>query len=189
MGVGDFPVITRLRPAHTPAVLAGMYAMPHSHGHLTDHVMRASDTVKAAKALGRVASAADLSCGDGYILMCLAAETKIYGDFAPGYQVTGPLEETLPALAPVDLYVCCETLEHVDDPAAVLRLIRSKTRTLLLSTPVDAWGDANPEHYWAWNQQDVDVLLAEAGFQVTSYTTSDMRGAGYQYCFGIWTAQ
>jgi hypothetical protein len=160
-----------------------MYAKPHQHGHLVDHAFRVNATVAAAPS---ARAAADLSCGDGSVLRRLDAMRKIYGDLAPGYEHTGPIERTIGEIPDVDLFVCCETLEHLDNPAAVLAAVREKSTRLLLSTPVDAWGDANPEHYWAWGQEDVEELLGDAGWRVDTYTTSDHRPSGFQYCFGIW---
>lgn len=179
----------RLRPAHSLDELARLYSTPHNHTHFADHITRVAATIEAglALAVGGVDRAADLSCGSGAILDALPAATKYYGDFAPGYDYNGPLEETLHQIPDVDLYVCCETLEHLDDPAAVLKLIRGKTDRLLLSTPVDAWNDHNnPEHYWAWSRDGVEDLLTVAGFNVVSYAAADLRASGYQYCFGIW---
>jgi hypothetical protein len=177
----------RLRPAYTPEELRKVYALPHRHAPWIDHRARVRFTVLLAEALmSDVTSGADLSCGDGAILRALRLKTRVFGDFAPGYEVTGPLEETLETLEPVDIYVCSETIEHLDDPRAVLKQIRAKTGRLLLSTPVNAWNDTNPEHYWAWDRAEVEALLASAGFTVSIYVALDMRPAGGDYCFGIW---
>lgn len=178
--------VTRLRPAHTPERLAEIYARPHAHTAFTDHVLRVQDTVSAVA--GRhFAVAADLSCGDGAILRGITADRKIFGDIARGYEVCGPLEVTVPELPPVDLFVCCETLEHLDSPEYALTLMRERASVLLLSTPVDAWEDSNDEHYWAWNRRGVEGMLKRAGWSVDTYRTSDLRSSGFTYCFGIWT--
>lgn len=177
----------RLRSAYTTDELAAIYAEPHDSSHHADHRLRVAVTIQVARGFaGTFGSAADLSCGDGLILSNVPAERKVFGDLAPGYPVTGPLEQTLADLEPVDLYVCTETLEHLDDPAAVLATVRAKTRLLVLSTPVDAWYDHNPEHYWAWSREGVEQLLTAAGFAPTVYVALDFRPAGSDYCFGIW---
>lgn len=186
-------MITRIRPAHDPDTLDKMYAAPHSTSDFIDHGFRVADTVAAVRAWTpwpSWMSAADLSCGDGAILNAIPAARKVYGDLAPhpDHQLTGPLESTLPRLEQVELYVCCETLEHLDDPLAVLQLIRDRAGFLLLSTPIDAWDDDNPEHYWVWNREGVEGLLRRAGFEPTDFTTSDHRASGFRYCFGIWFA-
>jgi hypothetical protein len=178
----------RLRPAHTPERLAEIYATPHDHRRFPDHILRVDATIALAQWLAGsgVRRAADLSCGNGAVLAAVPAKARIFGDFAPGYEMTGPLEETLPQLDPVDLYVCAETLEHLDDPDKVLALIRAKTNAFVLSTPVEAWDDDNEEHYWAWSREDVEAMLAAAGFDVGVYSSVDFRPLGLPYCFGIW---
>jgi hypothetical protein len=179
--------VTRLRPGYLDASgLAEMYPVPHSTGSMVDHAFRVADTVAAAPQ--GVAVAADLSCGDGAILRSISAGAKFFGDLAPGYPLCGPIAETIHEIPPVDLFVCCETLEHLDDPHVTLAVIRRRARQLLLSTPVDAWGDDNPEHFWAWDRAGVEEMLAAAGWKADSYTTSDHRAAGFRYCFGIWVA-
>jgi hypothetical protein len=180
----------RIRPAHTPEELARIYATPHDHRRWRDHHLRVAMTIEVARWLAEdnaVRSAADLSCGNGAILSALPAASRHFGDFAPGYDLTGPIEDTIEQIPDVDLYVCSETLEHLDDPDKVLKAIRAKTRTLVLSTPVDAWDDTNPEHYWAWSRADVEEMLAAAGFEPVVYSALDFRALGpYYYQFGIW---
>jgi hypothetical protein len=179
----------RLRPAHTPERLAEIYATPHDHTRWEDHLVRVATTAAFARACaGRVGRAADLSCGDGTILWAVDAEEHMFGDLAPGYPITGPIEQTIDQIPPVDVFVCCETLEHVDDPDLVLKAIRAKTRGLVLSTPVDAWGDDNLEHYWAWSRAGVEGMLTAAGFQPRVYAELDFRSAGGVYSFGVWWA-
>jgi hypothetical protein len=178
----------RLRPAHTPEQLARIYARPHDHRRWPDHHLRVDATIALARwmAGGTVGRAADLSCGNGAVLAAIDAEVKVFGDFAPGHEVTGPLEDTLEQLEPVDLYVCAETLEHLDDPDKVLVQIRGKARGLVLSTPVDAWDDDNEEHYWSWSRADVEGMLTGAGFRLGVYSAVDFRPLGLPYAFGIW---
>ena len=180
----------RLRPAWDPGELARIYATPHQHTHWQDHRLRVGVTAEIGRWLaveGEVRRTADLSCGDGAVLSTIPAEERVFGDLAPGYEVTGPIEETLSTLKPVDLLVCCETLEHLDDPDSVLAAARARTRFLLLSTPVDAWGDTNLEHYWAWSRADVEEMLRAAGFTPMVYAPVDFtaNGKGF-YQFGIW---
>src|SRR5689334_9957640 len=106
----------RLRPAMTVAELAQIYATPHDHRAFHDHHLRVDVTIQIGRWLAGdgAGSAADLSCGNGHILKNLPAQRKVYGDLAPGYAVHGPIEETIRDLKPVGLYVCSETLEHLD---------------------------------------------------------------------------
>ena len=176
----------RLRPAHTAEQLAAIYPQPHDHTRWRDHHVRVDATIALAKGVENVHSVADLSCGDAAIAKAVAAEVTILGDYAPGYDIQGPIEETIHQIPDVDLYVCSESIEHLDDPDTVLKLIRSKARHLVLTTPVDNWGDANIEHYWSWSRQDVEAMLAAAGWRIEVYNMLDMRAAWSPYCFGMW---
>lgn len=178
----------RLRPRHSDAELARIYAKPHNHLQWRDHHLRIGVTTAVAQwmSAGGVGSAADLSCGNGAVLKQTVAGKKHYGDYAPGYQYTGPIESTIDHLPRVDFFICCETLEHLDDPATVLRQIRGKASMLLLSTPVDNWGDSNEEHYWAWSQEDVTGLLKDAGWDPWIYIHADPRPHEGPYKYGIW---
>lgn len=177
----------RLRPAYTPDELARVYARPHDHNQWTDHQMRVAFTALLIHGIDKgVTSAADLSCGNGSLLRSLRLPICYYGDFAPGWPLHGPIEHTIEQIPDVDLFLCTETLEHVDDPDLVLKQIRAKAGRLVLSTPVGAWNDTNPEHYWAWSREDVEQMLTAAGFKLHLYASLDLTPAGGDYCFGIW---
>jgi hypothetical protein len=188
----------RLRPAHSPEALAEIYAKPHDSTRWNDHIVRVDVTRALVKGLLRVdvpegsndpPTVADLSCGNGRIASNLGVRNVILGDFAPGYAHTGPIEKTIDEIDPVDVFICSETIEHLDDPDAVLRKIRQKARHLVLSTPIEAWDETNPEHYWAWDREEVEVMLFRAGFpSLAPYVELDMRNAWSPYCFGIWVA-
>ena len=186
----------RLRPAYTPAELAEIYAKPHDSRRWIDHNVRVETTMALGIGLAEksIQSIADLSCGNGAIARGLQWQNGggprlILGDFAPGYDYTGPIEATIEEIPPVDVFVCSETIEHLDDPDKVLARIRRKTRYLLLSTPIEAWGETNPEHYWAWDRDEVENMLQNAGFTTHKpYIELDMRNSWSPYCFGIWIA-
>lgn len=179
----------RLRPVHSEADLKRIYDRPHDHLQWRDHWLRVGMTIEMAKwmANGPLDSAGDLSCGNGLIVRNLDVRGEMYlGDFAPGWTYTGHLEETLPQIPRVGLYVLSETLEHLDNPDRVLAMIREKADILVLSTPVDCWDDNNEEHYWAWSREDVEEMLREAGWEPDVYNALDMRPKFGPYCFGIW---
>ncbi|RBQ21611.1 hypothetical protein DP939_02560 [Spongiactinospora rosea] len=178
----------RLRPAYSDAELKALYCTPHDHRRWRDHHLRVDVTIAMARWMAGdgVAAAADLSCGNGAILSAVPAGAKYFGDFAPGYRFQGPIEDTIMQIPQVDLFVCSETLEHVDAPMLVLGRIRDHARMLVLSTPVDAWDDDNPEHYWAWSREDIEEMLAAAGWRQHVYATADFRPMGLPYAFGIW---
>ena len=175
----------RLRPAYSPAELANVYQQPHDASRWPDHVERVQRSIDFIRQdLGPVERAADLSCGNGAIIDGIEANVRIKGDYAPGYPITGPIEDTLAALEPVDLLICSETLEHLDDPDAVLRLARAKARCLFVSTPVGEATDENPEHYWGWGLDDIADMLFAAGFEDLHLRVLPL---GY-YTFQLWTA-
>ena len=177
----------RLRPAYSDDELAKIYATPHDHTKWEDHLVRVATTAQFARTCaGKASRAADLSCGDGAVLDAIRATEKVYGDYAPGYPLTGPIEQTIDRISPVDVFVCCETLEHLDDPDLVLRKIRAKARGLVLSTPVGAFDDTNPEHYHAWSREAVEAMMVAAGFQLRVYMELDFRSCGGVYAFGVW---
>src|SRR5678816_2585915 len=123
-------MINRLRPKYSDDELAQLYQTPHEHSKFPDHVLRVGETIKLGERLldqwDEVG--ADLSCGDGAILEALQLRVKIFGDFAEGsYDFCGPLDETIEKIPFVDVFVLCETIEHLDDPIGILKKIRNKT--------------------------------------------------------------
>lgn len=167
-----------------------MYAVPHRHDKWVDHRVRVDVTI----ALGRNlidagATVADLSCGDAAIAYGLRKShgaKLILGDLAPSYEHTGPIEETIDAIPHVDMFICSETIEHLDDPDAVLTAIRGKTDRLLLSTPDNELSAANPNHLWAWDIEAVEDMLRAAGFTPEAFAFTDLRPSGGEYGFQIW---
>lgn len=181
-------MIKRLRAKYTDDELRELYSTPHCHTEWTDHIIRVADTIALAKRLlnHSFVYGADLSCGDGAILSALPLHVKYFGDYAPGYQYVGPIERTIDEIPPVDVFVLSETLEHLDDPLAVLKRIREKTRVLILSTPLNEKDDGNPEHYWGWDRVGVTELLTAASFEVVEYKQTDTP---YGYIFQIYGCQ
>lgn len=189
----------RIREAYSAEKLAEIYAKPHHHGFWADHRIRVAVTIQLAHSLvgHKVPAIADLSCGDASIAKALGERgaeildgepaPRLYlGDYAPGYEFEGPLAETVWHIPHVDLYICSETLEHLDEPDMALKMFRRKADALILSTPVGAWEDRNPEHYWAWSREDVEEMLTAAGWGVRVYNELDCRPGGGEYAFGIW---
>lgn len=180
---------TRLRPVHSPEHLRALYPQPHDHRKYgRGHGERVEETIRLGKLLPDLKSVADLSCGNAEIARAMHPE-PVLGDLAAGYALQGPIEETLALIPPVDLFVCCETLEHLDDPDAVLKEIRKKARFLLVSTPIDNFEDTNDEHYWAWNRLSVEFMLLRSGFAVKHSSEVDARVYGEVYCYGIWLCE
>lgn len=178
----------RLRPKYSDEELNRIYSTPHDHTKWSDHLIRVDVTIQVAKWMIReysLDSAADLSCGNGAIIDALGVKSY-KGDFAKSYEFSGPLEQTLDKLPKVGLYICSETLEHLDNPQIALRKIRDKAQAVVLSTPNACWNDSNPEHYWAWDTQDLKYLLEEAGF--TPVLLNELNIHNYMYDYQIWAA-
>lgn len=176
----------RCRPKYSDEELAAIYSRPwEMQSDWKDHVLRQNATLLLA---GRFIqeddkTGADLSCGDAYLARHIPQLTWILGDFASGYGLRGPIEQTIHQIPQVDIFLCCETIEHLDDPDAVLRQIRLKSKKLIISTPICRWIDENPQHYWSWDQKAVKSMLIDAGWNPVDYeeTYSDPG-----YCFQIW---
>jgi hypothetical protein len=187
----------RLRELLSPRDQRRLYAEPHQHTKWFDHRVRVDVTVAVAtRFLGAGGIIADLSCGDAAIprrIAELCNTSKItLGDFAPGYELTGPIERTIEQIEPnsVNLWVCSETIEHLDDPDAVLAQIRKRADTMVLSTP-DGETDPsrNPEHLWGWDSEAVEKMLRDTGWKPLVKTSLDLRPAGYEYCYQIWMVE
>lgn len=183
----------RLREMPSQDELDRIYAVPHDHTRWDDHRIRVDLTsAMAHHMLAPGGTVADLSCGDGAIALRLGhshGARVILGDYAPGYPLTGPIEQTIDQIPPVDLFVCSETIEHLDDPDAVLARIRTKTNALILSTPDGEDDDRNPEHVWGWDSEAVEKMLRDAGFTPAVHTIVDLRHGGGQYAFQVWACR
>jgi hypothetical protein len=155
----------QLRAFYTPGQLAQLYAAPYDHTIWPDHVERVARTTQALDELAGLMSAetvADLSCGDGAIVLGSKHpwRSRILSDYSR-YGIR--LEDAIGAVQ-TDVFVCSETLEHVEDPDAVLAAIRRRCFGLVLTTPHGEVDDSNPEHYWSWLAGDLDSMLAKAGW-------------------------
>lgn len=163
-------MIKRLRPKYTEEELQAVYDHQYDHTNWKDHIERVKITIAIGRSLEGLESVADLSAGDGAIINGLDIPNKIIGDYVPGFEYVGKIEDTIQQIPKVDLFISSETLEHVDDPLKMLKDIRNKTNYLLLSTPEDNFDDSNPEHYWSWDKEGVQELLQKAGFKKVFYT-------------------
>ena len=176
----------RLKDKHSDEALQQIYAKPHQHSTWHDHRLRVAATIALAKWAGADAqSAADLSAGDAKIIEALDIPNKYIGDFASGYEYIGAIEETIEQIPNVDLFICSETIEHLDDPDRVLAQIRGKAGTLILSTPIDEQGTGNAEHYWGWGVEDVRAMLIGAGWTPSITQIINFNG-NYHYDYQLW---
>lgn len=144
-------------------------------------------TVELGKKFESIETIADLSAGGSHVTPEIAAHhgvQPILGDFGNvyGYSYVGLLEDTLPTLEPpvVDLYVCAETLEHLEEPDRDLATIREHCRHLLLTTPIieEPWQPSHG-HLWTWRRYDIEDMLGIAGFEIIEY----LEVIGF---FGMW---
>ena len=172
-------MIQRLRPKWSDEELATIYETPHDHTKWNDHVLRVNRTLEIAQAIDGVQSVADLSAGDAFIINGLGLSETYVGDYAPRYEFKGSIEQTIEQIPNVDLFILSETLEHIDNPIALLKQIRNKTKFLLLTTPHAKWDDHNLEHYWAWDKDGIADLLIEARFQPVSYELLELAQSYY----------
>jgi hypothetical protein len=173
----------RFRPAYSDDELARIYPKPWHNEGWGDHTVRIAQTIALAHDMCPEGywTVADLSCGDASIAQGISAGHLYLGDFAPGYPRQGMVEDTIESFTDdtLDLFILTETLEHVDDPDALLRRIRVKSKHLLLSTPLDEVSGVNHEHYWVWGFYDIAEMLREAGWtpvlQRNVYHTMDFQ--------------
>lgn len=196
--------------------LAALYARPHDHHRWPwPHDIRVDVTIDLAVRMierdtgdcptcrdseepcpwpptTRTWTIADLSCGNAEIARMVAdrigaISTPTLGDFAPGYELHGPIERTLSEVAPHHLLICSETIEHLDDPDSVLALARTKFARLLVTTPIGETFDQpigeNPEHVWGWDQDGVADLLRGAGWDPAERIDLVLPGT---YSFQAW---
>lgn len=194
----------RLRSAYKTEDLARVYASPYDHSRWPEHEMRIKVTATMANVVvdrRRCRIGADLSCGDGALLRSLNLVERHFGDLrlaeesifesAATVSLTltykGFIENTINLIPYVDVFLLTETLEHLNWPEDVLAKIAEKANCLILSTPLGAWGERNPEHYWAWDREWVENMAREAGFRnVEAFACLDCRADGEGYLFGIW---
>lgn len=167
--------MTRIRLRET----AQQNTEPYRHDKWPEHRKRVEWTIEHGVRFTRYLHACaitDLSCGDAVIPLALWAEVT-QPDCPPylgtlvdrddvNLNVVGPIEETIRLAPPTDLFVCTETIEHLEDPDTVLREIRRVAFGLLLTTPVaEDSAIENWEHLWSWDEDDVRDMLDRAGFR------------------------
>ena len=166
-----------------------LYTSIYDHTRWADHKVRVQVTAGMAAWFPGVQTCADLSCGDGAIMKLIEEKNGVgrsyYGDYVPGYEFTGPIEKTINEIPNVDLFILSETIEHLENPDAVLAQIRQKTRYLILSTPDGETGTDNPEHLWGWDNEEMKSMLQIAGFTPHTYVSLSFPINPY-YTFQIW---
>jgi len=176
----------RLRPAYSEQQLAQVYSEPHQHWQWKDHQLRVQMTIAFASWFKDAKTIADLSAGDAAIINAIPATTRYIGDFAPAYEFTGAIDDTIDLIPKVDLFICSETIEHLDDPEKTLAKIRAKTNALIVTTPDSEINDANPQHYWGWDSDGVRELLKGSGFKPVIFNTLQFEDPTLIYDYQFW---
>ena len=179
----------KLRRFHTPEVLAEIYQHPYDPTRWVEHKTRIRRTIEITQALidqHDLKSVADLSCGDCSIIGSLNIKSKITGDITNDRSIEDALRDRV--WPDVDLFICTETIEHLEAPWTVLERIAETTRWLVLSTPLDedpAIG--NYEHYWSFTQDDVQSMILTAGF--VDLELHVLAEPGWTYTYQLWTGR
>jgi len=176
----------RLRPAYSEQELLRVYETPHQHWQWKDHQLRVQMTIAFASWFKDVQSIADLSAGDAVIINSIPATTRYIGDFAPAYEFTGAIDDTIDLIPKVDLFIFSETIEHLDDPEKTLAKIRAKTKALIVTTPDSETNDQNPQHYWGWDADGVRELLEGAGFKPVIFNALRFEDPNLIYDYQFW---
>ena len=180
----------RTRPQWTPEQLKDIYQGPHDARVLyPGHLPRVTRTIAMANRIcPNPESVADLACGNGDIANGCGATRTYLGDFAAGFEFQGPVEETIDLIPEVTLMVAAETLEHLWDPDAVLLRFREKAQYLVCSVPVTPEEGQNGEHYWSFDREGFESLLADTGWEVIDYeeVTAAPSVVFDTYQAGIW---
>lgn len=180
---------TRLRTSWSEQDLKVIYAQPHNHEKWYDHRVRVNATIALAKSLEGIKSVADLSAGDAAIINALDVPAKYIGDFAPGYEFVGPIEQTIHQIPDVEMFICSETLEHLDNPDEVLAQIRSKTQWLVLTTPDGETSADNPQHYWGWDTDGIREMLKAAKFEPHILNVLKFYDNQFIYNYQMWVCK
>lgn len=197
--------VRQLRPFREPEDEERFYAERYPSGY--DHTVWPDHRIRVQATIGiaarwveerRVRVIADLSCGNAAIVhgLMLAVDTldqAILGDVVPQsfLDYEGRIENTLDEITDDDdvgMFVLSETLEHVREPQLLLGRIRRRSRMLVLTTPTENWDDENPEHYWAWNTEDVGDMLIRAGWRRLETRVLD-TGVPGAYLYQIWVCE
>jgi hypothetical protein len=180
--------VRKLRRFHSADETRKLYATSYDHTHWAEHIERVIKTRKIAQDLidtYALRTAADLSAGD----RSLASELQGLDMLETSDLSTGTnIVEGLLTLSPVDLFICTETIEHLEAPWSVIELIAQRTNWLVLSTPLDEPAETgNWEHYWSFTKQDIENMLAQSGF--TDLSVSYLTRPAWTYIYQIWTAR
>ena len=182
-------LIERLRPNPTPSELAELYRWPNNADRWREHKLRVDVTVALASsrwpdpllvidpAAGAGRTGRELT-GYGGTLITGDLSTEANVDH-PGRTADDLLghwadEVDIAERRRADIIVLGEILEHVENPAQLLRYAAGAGTGLVLSTPLEEPAGVNPEHVWRWDKAGIEHLLAEAGWRPLDYVELDV---------------
>lgn len=189
----------KLRPFYPADKLHELYGHAYQPDQWIEHKLRLDATIDIAVRLAtmqQLHTVADLSCGDRTVVNALhdriGMECVATNDITTGVPIDVALNEwwnagpdTLPV---VDLFICTETIEHLEAPWTVLEKIAAKTKWLLLSTPLDEKEDENNwEHYWSFTSTDVAELLRQSRFNMLHCDV--LMNDHWVYRYQVWTGR
>lgn len=162
---------------------------PTRDGIRRDHVARYE---WAAARIGSPARIVDLACGIGYGSEILAeaghrvtgidqsAEAIGYGEHFYGHpsvrRIAARAEEVELESDGADVAVCFETIEHVAEPAVLLRELHRACRTLYASVPnetVIPFGSGFAHHHRHYTRDEFASLLDDCGWSVREWWGQD----------------
>jgi len=178
-------LIERLRPNPDPVELAELYRWPNNADRWREHKLRVDITVDlAASRWPEPLLVVDPAAGAGRTgreLVLAGGGTLVTGDLSTEADVDYPgrtADDLLGWWADeadagvrrrADVIVLGEILEHVEDPAQLLRYAAAAGTGLVLSTPLEEEPGVNVEHVWRWDRPGIEHLLAEAGWRPLDY--------------------
>jgi trans-aconitate methyltransferase len=185
---GTVPEFTR------PEWYAGRERAPHleqpDHGpwlRMTHHFARLMMTGS------NLTSMVDLGCGDGGLLS-LMKDTRCWGYDLCQANVEAARDERGVTAVMLDvagepesitwgeLAVATEMLEHLADPHGFVRLIASRARAVVASSPVNEDDRSHYEfHAWAWDMAGYRAMFEAAGFGIVIHSLS----GSYQILAGV----
>lgn len=182
------------------------YQVVRSNDAWPDHVARYL-TSAAMLAWCKPDSVADPACGDASIVSAAArlwpiqraflndiSKPQIADLWGKDLGVMNPSLSTMDAVEfingmdHVDTIVLTEILEHLEDPAALVRAARAKATHLVASSPInETEGQGNHEHVWSFSVPSYRQLLEGAGWAPVAY--QELRFYPPFYDFQLWVCR
>lgn len=133
-----------------------------------DHEARRTRTLAALRRVDPGALVLDVGAGDVPYRAWFAERRLLALDVAPPADLLGASERLPLRDGTVDLIVCFQVLEHVEDPAATLgeffRVLRPGGQVLLTTHGTYPY-HPHPRDLWRWTGEGLETLFRRAGFE------------------------